>query len=85
MKARGTLFEDVVGPPLGEGSEMQTGSQPKSLWGGEIGLIGVLGVLALVSTMFETTGVEDGVVTAPVVVEVCPRWLSLAGGVSVTV
>ena len=41
----------------------------------------------VVSTMMETTeGVPGGVlVTAPVVVEVWPTWLSLAGGVSVTV
>ena len=39
----------------------------------------------VVSTMWETTGVVAGVVTAPVVVEVWPRWVSLAGGVSVTV
>ena len=39
----------------------------------------------VVSTILETTGVVAGVVTAPVVVEVWPRWVSLAGGVSVTV
>ncbi len=39
----------------------------------------------VVSTTLETTGVDAGVVTAPAVVEVWPRWVSLAGGVSVTV
>ena len=38
--------------------------------------LSVLGELAVVRTMFETTGgVEGGKVTAPLVVEVWPRWL----------
>ena len=42
-------------------------------------------MLAVIRTMCETTGVAAGVVTAPPVVEVWPRWVSPAGGVSVTV
>ena len=49
--------------------------------------LSVLVAPLVVRTMLETTeGVPGGVlVTAPEVVEVWPRWVSLAGGVSVTV
>src|SRR5271165_6926382 len=44
--------------PLSRGCEMQTVAQPKSLWGGELGLIAVLVLLFLLCLFIEARTIE---------------------------